>query len=603
MKRADWRQACCWGLLGALLAISVVARAGSLARYVPDDVGLCLELDGLSGSVVQILDSPLYRGALGMPPLSYLTGTADIDRIRKIAAVMSDVLGVDEQVLWQQVFGDQVVFGVWSGGLATGPDSQTGLLLVEAADPRMLAQLVAAVAYAPRSGETGTRIQQRTHAGAKYWSREGQREGRTVVVYLAAAGRVGVVTANESLLRRVLELARGGDAPEGSLAMLASYRHAQSQLSDEAPWRVFLNPRPWDSQMTPPPVPLFEQLPASAQFARQALSEIWRTTDYWAASIRIEPPLRIETRWQFERAKLPPALAGALASLDGPSASLDCVPDNAVLALAGHLDLKQLASAAHSDSTQQVQSLIRELFWGWDLTAPLLVQMRPQMVLYLEPAEADDSIGPLDWGFRIELPEPTADDPTGETVGQLLDQGLEALLEWSARAQAKGAAENPISLRSEVRDGLSLRIAELSAGERRLGSFCYCLGEEFLVGGSSPETVVRGAQAKPDQSLAASAVLGPLLDHRLAHPTHWVYLDCARLRTLLAERHQALVQMLVEQRRLDDPTALRVIGQLHGLLTSLDRVLVAVRCDATGVSLHVGAEVNEAALAKALPAE
>lgn len=580
------------GLLGLLVLPSRLA-AGPLARLIPDDVGLCLEVDGLQGTVQEILDNPLYQQALAVPPLSYLTTATDIERLKKIVAFMSQTLRVEPEVLWRRVFGEQVAFAVWPGAPGDA-QSSTGLLLVEAADPRLLSQLIAAVAYAPRPGETETVIRQVPHAGAKYWSRIGRRDGRQVSAFLAAVGRVGIVTAQESLVRRALELAAGGEAPAGSLAAQASYRQAQSQLSDTAPWHVYLNPRPWDSQMVAPPVPLLERLPGSAQFARQALSQLWQVTDYWAASIRVDPPLRIESRWQFDRERLPAPLSRLLAALDGPPAALDRVPVEATLAYSGYVDWRGLQKAVYdSPGADEARALLRELVWGWDVIAPLTAELRPQIVFYLAPTVRPGLTQPLDWSLRLELPPLPSAEADEPSLVERLDQGLHTGLALLAQAVPVAEGERRAGVETAEHEGIRITSWQPGSGDQPRWGLSYAFPDQALVVGSDPGAILSTARVTAENSLAAQPVLEHLLDPRLPHPSHLLYLDCARLRDLLTREQATVLQSLVLERSLSDEGARQVAQELLRFLGSLDRVLVAARFESSGISIHVGADLPD----------
>ena len=84
----------------------------SLARYIPADIGLCVEADGLHAKLESFLDGPLYKRWRAYPPLAVWHAEQNV-HLEKLDAVLKSKLGVSWQALRSQLFGRQWALAVY----------------------------------------------------------------------------------------------------------------------------------------------------------------------------------------------------------------------------------------------------------------------------------------------------------------------------------------------------------------------------------------------------------------------------------------------------------------------------------------------------------
>lgn len=578
-------------ILIALLALGAgrgVRANDDFSSWIASDVGLCLEVRDLAEHVRQFKSGPLARRLKEFPPIA--------DALKQyrpwLAVVAAEVerrSGAKVGDIFSKLLGRHVLFAVWPP--AGGVDKGAALLLIDAEDPEMLSRSLVRLVAARRQAGRWLGRRTLTVADTSYDVDVIQPDDRHAEFYLLGVDSVGIIATSESLLSDVLGRRSGATESESpSLSSLAGYRAGAAQISGRAVARLFINPRSWDATLAAD----LRTKPAGSEEARsqQFVVDVCGALDYVVAGVEIEPRLAIDLAWRWNAAALPEPARSAVEGLSGKSEFVDRIPVDAMLALAGRVDLVPLsrhliaaqwrASAGKSDPATRAGW---ETILGWAI-AP---GWGPNFAAYCTRTSSSDSAGwPLATVVSVES-RPLVD--AGQPLANMIEPWLSAFLSAAVEEANAHAGRSLASVESLTVGELGMKLVTgLVPGQPRL-AFAYAItGNCFWLATSAADlhggVGLSTSDALPQQP-AFRAQLG-----KVDRPSDLLYLDLARWRELLSAGPES-VAFLLEGQSLDAAAKARRYQTLLALSRLADRALFAAQIDDMGVSLSASLAADD----------
>ncbi len=602
----------CVGLAMAL-AVPATPQAGDLAALAPDDVGLCVQVTNLDRHVDAALASPLLNHLEQLEFFREFEVTANLRKLLGIATRLGAQVGQRPDEVRRKLFGGDLLLAVWPS-LPMGDVLGRGLLMFETSDAELLMKLQDSLADAQAGADPDMEIRQPMHAGRAYVMREVEHDGATHSLCFAALDRLAIITGDEALLKRALELHAQPAGATGSLAQSQAYRQSRARAKAGAPFQWFVQTRSWDDlvrQQT-------SRLAPGQPLLGAALWEIWQKSDYWLINLDPGTLFFIDAFIACRHAELPAPLSTFAASLRGECSFFERVPSDALVAVAAHGDLKRAQQwlrsgpirealggadplvAPRREVGRQLQDIANGFFVGLELFEPLLSGLGPNLGGYLlapprtggAPASAADSTQTpgLQWLFSVQAGE----EPMADVLDlkNNLDIGLSAALQWVANLPGQTNSPGAARVRREEINGVEVTALE---GARALPPgvvAAYAIADDYLLAGTSSPGVAAAAYPDSAKSLASSSRWRQLTGSPEVVWGQQLYVDCRGLRSMAGERRQELAQMVSLWRRLRPETASLALDELLWLLEPLNALAVTMRVDDQGVSLRLAAELT-----------
>ncbi len=530
-------------LLVALFAAPVRASSArdELLRYVPEDVGFCLVVQGLRDRLADVAASPFAERVRKSGVAQALLSSKEWGQLTKLEGYLSRHLGVDFAQVRDDLLGDALLF-VYRPGPAGKPEQEQGMLLLRARDEKVLAAVVAKLnALQQGTGEL-KELDEREHEGVKYHRR---REAKATTFYLLR-GPVLLVTGQEAILREAIALERkfsaGAEPPV--LKRLRDLRLAQATVA------LAVNPRAWDAAVA---------AKATADPGAKMASRFWGALQGVGLAVEVDKEIRLRLALRTKAADLPESARRFLGATSRASEVWSGFPEDALLALAGRLDLAALAQflgeamppavrrTAEAELDRTVGAVVgrsvrKELLpalgpdWGLCVTAPPSEGKgwAPSVVLAVKVARGDEA------------------DP--------LDEAVLAALQWGAQlgvlGHNKAHPDRPLSLRAQTVDGVRGRFLSGDGVFPEGVQPGFALKGGYLVLASSPVALGR-FRVGP----ATAAQGAPLLRVSLRG---W--------REYLSRRREQVAEALAGKDGMTKEQALAKIDELRAALEWLDRV-------------------------------
>lgn len=572
-----------------------------LSSLVPDDVGLLVEVENLGENAQRFLRGSFYRRFEQFPPVA-AWHQQNANRLDQIAEQVARQLGMSNEELWSKLLGHQAALGVWPSTTGNAADSRM-LLMVEAGDDGVLERVVQSFCQAQQRVGDIAEAKELRHAGQGYQSRVLRRDGVDMHIYLTVVGKIGMLTGSEEVIHRVLELYATPNAP-GCLAQLPAYQASQLRLRPQAGVRMFVNPRSWEPAMRL----AFEAAGEEVGLIETTFLETWKIADYWVSSAEIRADsFVVESFFSFDRQRLPEPLRKLEDGLTGKAHFLERVPPDAALAFAGRIDIGRLSrmfldgGAAGEQNLAQVRDLAKGLLLGLDLFDDVLVNLGPEVGMYLK--SSPDAF-PIEVVIGVESqPRPAGDKRP--PVTRVLDVALRSAMQVLAgqrptnvAAASKATEDNQekslTSVKTEPVNGGNLTFLDGIPGLPSGFVLTYAVVGNYFFGGTSPSGVRSAIEIDPASSLALSPRVRALLSPRITEPSQLLYVDCRVLRQLIKENPQLFVNLVRLTRGLDAETAERGLKQLGDLLDLAETVVFAGKFDDAGLAFSFGLSLEEA---------
>jgi hypothetical protein len=544
-------------LVAALVAIPAAARAAprdELLRLVPDDAAFCLVVQDLRGHAGALSASP-FAEALRKSP--FAAAFKDSDEFKKLAGLDAELrkqLGVGAAEIADRLLGDAFVLA-YRANPPGKTDQDQGIFLLRARDAATLADFVERLNRVQKESGDLKGVEERSHAGATYFRRD-ERKGTN---YYYVNGPVLAFSSQEAMLRGAIERDRDKGTSEPAVARQLRQLGAEKALA-----ALWVNPRAFDAEMAHN----LEQAKGADAVVQRAFLRYWKALDGAALALALEKDARLTLTLRARTEELPPAAKRLLTEAAGPSDLWDRFPPDAMLAVAGRLDLAALLEVLGDFQTKEARAGLSEALErafgapsGKEFVREVLPSLGPDLGLcLLAPAKEDK--GPLPHGLLAVRVRP----------GKGADEAMLSAVDFYARLAAVAYRNQgkAVSLKTLRQDRTEVKYL---AGE---GVFppgvqpAYALMDGYLVFASSPEALRRFVPASPRKATGDVPVLR---------------LSARALHEYLTGHRDALVSLAAEKHGLSKEEAGQRLDGLAAVLQLLDRVEVSQSSGAGKVSL------------------
>jgi hypothetical protein len=555
-------QAAIWFLLAAHCFLSPALAASpreDLLRLVPENVGFCLVLEDLRDHGKAVANSPFIQQFRTSPLGDKIRNAPETSKLLALDSFLQRYLELTSTQLREDIFGDALVLAYRPGRPGKSEDEQ-GLFLVRARDPVLLARLVERVNTLQKESGGLNDVEPCEYHGATYYRRS-ERAGAN---YYYLHGPVLAFAPREEILRQLID--RDREAPKDASSPVAEqFRQLGVNKCLAALW---VNPRAFDAV-------LFEQaLEQKAGLATDAravalrtLAVYWKALEGMAFSVSLDKDLTLALAVRAKLDTLPPSAQRFLRAAAQPSDAWLHFPKNALLTLAGRVDVpaftEMLSEFLADDAKKSVRSAIAgtvEAVLGKDTVQNLLA-----------------SLGP-DWGVCVVAPPASAAEWVPHVIGALRvargSAGIPAdLTVWNAvHALATLAVfhhnhgqPGPLHLKATLQSKIEVQYL---ANEEQLPPGvqpAFALQEGYLVVGSSPEAIGR-FPASPSEALPPATRGVRLLTLSIS--------GCCRY---LTERRESVVSYAAAKNQITREEASKLLDHLLAVFQLFDRVELSQR--------------------------
>jgi hypothetical protein len=544
-------------VLAAQCAISPVL-AGSprdeLLRLVPHNVGFCLVLEDLRGHGRAIANSPFIQQFRLSPLGDKLRGAPETKKLTDLDLFLQRYLELTSTQLSEDIFGDALVLA-YRPGQPSKSEEEQGLFLVWARDPVLLARLVERINTLQKDSGDLNRLEQCEYHGSTYY----RRNERAGVNYYYLHGPVFAFAPREDILRELMdrdrEAPKDADSPIAAQLRQLGVNHCLAAL--------WVNPRAFDAV-------LFEQaLQRQADTASEprtvalrTLSVYWKALEGIALSVSLDKDFALALAVRAKLDQLPPSAQRFLRAAAQPSEVWQHFPDNALLGIAGRVDVPafvaMLGEFLADDTKKSVQSMLAstvEAILGKDTVRGLLPGLGPDWGVCVAAPPA----GAKGWVPHIIGAVHVVRGSGGVSIALTLDNALRALATLAVFHHNHGQP-GPLRLNSTLQDEIEVHYL---ANEEQFPPGvqpAFAIKGNYLLVGSSPEAIGRFHAAPPDGSPPPTAGVRLL---QLSLSGWYQYLK---------ERRGAIIEYATARNQISQEEANRRLDHLLVVLRLFERI-------------------------------
>jgi hypothetical protein len=541
-------------VLALLLAVAAVSPcraappADELLRLVPEDVGFCLVVQDLRHHAETLLASPFARTLQKSALAAVLKQSPEIQKLAAIDEMLRRSVGLDLTGIRDQLVGDAVVLAYWPN-----PPGQTdrdrGMLLVRARDAKVPASFIERLNRVQKEAGDLVALHARQIHGVTYHERVDRKKKHFYYLH----GPVLLVSTQEEVLCLAIQRAQQTTTGESALVrQLRSFRVDQSLAC------LWINPRAFEAEMERNAA----RAKGEAAAGQRAFLRYWKVLDGIVLSLSLKADVQLRLMVQARMKDLPAAVPRILFESGKPSDLWRRFPPNALLTVAGRLDVSAALAGFEDFLTAPARQHLRDILEqniggpaGKDFHKDILPALGPDVGLcVLAPPPAQPT-----WTPDVLLAVRVGPGPA--EAEERVDQAVFTALTFYARLVLLGynrtgkgvmRLKTMTSDQGEVKylagDGLWLPGVQPA----------FALRHGYLVLASSPEVLRRfGADRQPEPARADGAV--PLLR-----------LSARELRRFATQRRAALVQASIDRDRLSRDEASRRLDGLLALLELID---------------------------------
>jgi hypothetical protein len=459
-----------------------------------------------------LAESPFADWLEKSPLGKHFADPKELTKIAHLEKFLADQFGVTPDQLLDDVLGDAIVLA-YQPGPPGKPDAESGVLLVHARKPEVLARLVGKLnEFQQRSGEIKA-VREKSHRDRLYFDREKAAGGRE---YYLLRGGVLAFSGQERAVRGVIEQDLAAPpASEDPGRVAAGLRRAGVADKFLACW---FDPRGFDAELKAKADAAKD--PGEKAFLAR-FADVWAATEGVALYAHPGRGLELGVVAAVDREKLPKEVRDAVPK-PGGSALWAVVPDDAIFAAGGRIDLPKMLATAGAFLPADGQAKLKEALdqglgpaVGRDRLPALLAGLGPDWAVWMTPPRKGDDTWVPGWTAVLKL--------SGEDAARAALQGLDTAAALVRFAYNRDHADQ-IELSQESQDGIAVRVlsnAKFPPGFRP----AYAVKQGYLVVASSPESVRRiaapsvdrpGATDPPLLRLSATHLRGYLTKHRSA---------------------------------------------------------------------------------------
>src|SRR5262245_34994590 len=319
----------------AFLATPLVAPAAApeseLLRLTSTESTFCVVVRDVRGFTASAWDGPFAKAFRQSALGTALASAPETAQLEAFMQMLPKALQVEWAKVRDQVFGDVIVLS-YQNGPPGKPEQERGLLLTWTRDAKLAASLIERLnAVQKESGEL-TELRPETYRGETFYRRvknKGPNE------FYFQKGQIFAFGTHESAIRRAIELDQ--EVPPADREAPPLVKELE-RVDPSGLATIWLNPRSFDAELA-------NKLQAAkgqeAAFLA-AFAKIWKALDGVGVSCRLGQDIEIELTVATRKEDLPLPLVRFASAFNEPSAFWRAVPDDALFAAAGRIDLPAL---------------------------------------------------------------------------------------------------------------------------------------------------------------------------------------------------------------------------------------------------------------------
>lgn len=584
------------------------ALPAGLAKFVPADAGLFLEFDHLTQALRRYEAGPLHDRLKTFPAWSEWIKT-ESQGIHAVTENFAAAFGVPWETLTDDVIDGRLALAIWpkqqstANGAAPRRYASGGtLLIIEAKNAENLAKV--ARGFRSLQSSAGVNWQQSTIGDATVYTGapDKNKPGQTYI--LAQLDSTAILTDRSDLLADVLALFSGQATAETSspLADSPEFRESLKAFPETADAFLYLNAPVWQAVLAEQATSPQGAEPSPEILRRQAVARVLHAMKFGAMTLRVGDRFELNEVLQFDTGKLSPGTREFLQSASGESAMLASIPEDCLAAAAVRLDLTQLPGWTDNNQSSAFLTRISASLgpeFGAHLAAvgpptrlegkAALGDVAGDQVAEDQTGESSDSF-PLAWVFGIQL-RSALKSVTLADLNSMLKDAMPEIMNIAYRTTASPFLSNLHTLLDQGAELSSLQEWTLfTAGSAT--SFGFKDG--YAVASSSARAVDQFSRDKSTPGLVKNPRIRELLERPVLRglPNQVLYLNCARLRELLADRAGEIASAIEGAQNVTRDEAKLAIGQMIDVLRLADDIVVGARItpDRVATSIVISAD-------------
>jgi len=338
--------ACRFVAVLAVWSVPAVAVAGprdDLLRLVPDDYTFCVVVQNLRDQAKAEGDSSFLKGLAESPFLKKFQTAPEAKKFQEALDTLLKELEVTPDQFANDIFGDALVFTYRKKGAPGLPETEDGLILLHARDPKLLGRLVERInELQTKAGELKA-VEPVDGKDGKYFRRVATAKGGPPGYYALRDNQL-LFSINEPLLKETLAkravVAKGEPPVAGRMKKLGV---------NDSPVVWLINPRSFDADI--------EQTARTGDGSEQtfvkAFAQYWKAVDGLGVFLNFSPAIEVGLAVNVRQGDLPPEGRKFFAEAGKRSPLWGRVPDDALFALVGRVHLESMAGMLGAFLTDQ----------------------------------------------------------------------------------------------------------------------------------------------------------------------------------------------------------------------------------------------------------
>jgi hypothetical protein len=535
-------------------AAAAATPRDELLRLVPENVGFCLVLEDLRGHGTALADSPFVRQFRTSPLGAKIRGAPETEKLTALDKFLQRYLDLTAVQLRDDILGDALVLA-YRPGPPEKPEEEEGLFLLRARDAQLLVRLIERINTIQKESGDLEDVEQRAYHGRTYYRRV-ERAGAN---FYYVHGPILAFAPREGILRQLIDLDH--DSPQQAEPFLARQLRLLGVHKSLAV--LWINPRAFDAALRDTASEKKTSDAAGARgIALRTLSTYWTALEGIALSVSLDTDLALSLAVRAKVSELPSAAQRFFRAAAEPSAVWQRFPEDALLTIAGRVDVpalvEMLGEFLADDARRSFRTIVAntiEAILGKDILQELLPNLGPDcgVCVLVPPAGTKGWVPHILAALRVS--PGAANIPADRAVWNALNAFATLAVFHHNRGQP-----GQVILKSVLQDKNEVNFLVNEEQFPPGLQPAFALKSGYLILASAPEAI-RRFRAGPSETSASRSGVVPLLKLSLRG---WC--------TFLREQREPLLTYTVAKNQLSREEASRHLENLLVVLELFDRV-------------------------------
>ena len=528
------------------VALNAAAPEAELLRLTPGDATFCLVVRDIRGFSANVWDGPFAAAFRKSTMGKALAAAPEFAKIEQFHQQVPKALQIEWSKIRDDVFGDVIVLS-YQNGPPGKPEQERGLLLTWARDPKLASRLIERLnAVQKESGELNE-VRPIVYKSETYFQRVKNKGANE---YLFLKGSILAFSSQESAIRRVIELNLESPPADQQVPALAKQLERVGGHGFATFW---LNPRSFDADLANRLKSAHGQEAAFLTTFQQC----WKALDGLGLDCRLGKNLEVDLTLATRKEQVPPALVKFASAFNEPSIFWQAVPQDALFAVAGRLDLPALIETVSTFVAPEVRQKVfgsaeqgLAPVFGKKTVQMLPAHVGPDFGICIMPPRSQKTLLPeILAAIRIQ---PSEDSRMERSIRDALEVGATLL-----RVNLNSKTDEPVRLETKKQGDVEVR---------------YLAHDKLFPPGIQPAFALKHGHlmlaTNPDRILNAdlSAMKSPEGANRLA------ILSFRHLRDYLTTRRDGIADAVASHQSIPRKEALAQINKILAAIELFDRV-------------------------------